>query len=197
MERNEGTNMPVKSTSLALGPVSRFMPRDAAAVATAKAKSTRSATHDAVTYSKRGVAQRVAPIVDDVMPRIRHRAAHAGLRRALASWGARATRLVTNDAFQNGPLRSQAFDRDVRRPHAGRTIGAAIVSAARVLLAWARYVKVRHEQWREARATYESLRHLDDRALRDLGFDRLEISSVAAEVSGRAERTRSLALDTI
>ena len=76
-------------------------------------------------------------------------------------------------------------------------IGAAIVAAARSLLDWGRYVKMRHEQWREARATYESLRHLDDRALRDLGFDRLEIASVAAEASGDAERTRCLSFVAI
>ena len=39
-----------------------------------------------------------------------------------------------------------------------------------------------------------ALRELDDRTLHDLGFDRSEITSVAAEVSGRAEPARMRAL---
>jgi hypothetical protein len=39
-------------------------------------------------------------------------------------------------------------------------------------------------------ATHAALAELDHRALRDLGFDRSEIESVAAEVEGVAERTR-------
>ena len=47
----------------------------------------------------------------------------------------------------------------------------------------------KHEQ--RARATYASLRSLDARVLRDLGFHRSELMSVAAEVAGMAESTRS------
>lgn len=97
----------------------------------------------------------------------------------------------------NGAAVTAAKARSTRSPTYAVAIGAAILAAARGLLDWGRYVKMRHEHWREARATSESLRHLDDRALRDLGFDRLEIASVAAEASGDAERTRCLAFVAI
>jgi uncharacterized protein YjiS (DUF1127 family) len=45
---------------------------------------------------------------------------------------------------------------------------------------------------REARAIYAALVGLDDRTLRDLGFHRSEILSVAAEATGQAEQTRML-----
>ncbi len=48
----------------------------------------------------------------------------------------------------------------------------------------------RHRQRRHARVTYQTLSRLDDHTLRDLGFDRLEISSLAAESSGSVESTR-------
>jgi uncharacterized protein YjiS (DUF1127 family) len=48
----------------------------------------------------------------------------------------------------------------------------------------------RHRQRRQASSLRDALRQLDDHTLRDLGFDRSEISSVVAEVTGEAERTR-------
>jgi uncharacterized protein YjiS (DUF1127 family) len=56
--------------------------------------------------------------------------------------------------------------------------------------AFARRAYVRYRQHREASALRETLRQLDDRMLRDLGFDRSEISSVAAEFTRQAETTR-------
>ena len=47
---------------------------------------------------------------------------------------------------------------------------------------------------RQAAATYAALRELDDHMLHDLGFDRSEVSSVAAESAGEIERTRVRAL---
>jgi uncharacterized protein YjiS (DUF1127 family) len=47
-----------------------------------------------------------------------------------------------------------------------------------------------HRQRRRARVTYDTLSRLDDHSLKDLGFDRLEISSLAAESSGSVESTR-------
>ena len=52
---------------------------------------------------------------------------------------------------------------------------------AAALAAW-------HRQ-RLERATVRTLRTLDDRTLRDLGFHRSEIGGLAAELSGRAEIT--------
>lgn len=50
---------------------------------------------------------------------------------------------------------------------------------------------VRARQRRQARATYLALRNLDARTLRDIGFDRSEILSVAAEVAGIADSNRA------
>ena len=50
--------------------------------------------------------------------------------------------------------------------------------------------RVRMRQRHEARMTSAALRHLDDRTLRDLGFHRLEISSIAAELSRGGDLTR-------
>ena len=50
------------------------------------------------------------------------------------------------------------------------------------------------ERWklqRRAADTRRALERLDARALRDLAVDRSEISSLAAEVAGRAEPTRT------
>ncbi len=58
----------------------------------------------------------------------------------------------------------------------------------------ARLAYARHRQREQARDIYEALRVLDDRALRDLGFHRSEILSVAAKATGAAERTRVRAL---
>ena len=56
--------------------------------------------------------------------------------------------------------------------------------------AFARRAYAGYRQRREANALSDALRQLDDRLLRDLGFDRSEIRSVAAEVTGEAETTR-------
>ena len=69
-----------------------------------------------------------------------------------------------------------------------------IAHAYRVVRRLASRAIERNRQRREAKATYDTLNRLDDRTLRDLGFDRLEISSVAAEASGRVEVTRIHAL---
>jgi uncharacterized protein YjiS (DUF1127 family) len=51
---------------------------------------------------------------------------------------------------------------------------------ARVLADAIRQSLLRFERWRAARRTHASLASLDDRMLRDLGFHRSEISSIAA-----------------
>jgi uncharacterized protein YjiS (DUF1127 family) len=76
------------------------------------------------------------------------------------------------------------------------TLGEIIVVMLQAVGAIARRVHARHKQRREARAIYDALRQLDDRTLHDLGFDRSEMTSVAAEVTGEAERDRVRALLT-
>ena len=70
------------------------------------------------------------------------------------------------------------------------TLAAAVASAVRRL----------HASWsmaRSARATYRALRQLDVRTLHDLGLDRSEMRSVAAEIAGESDRTRVQALRTL
>jgi uncharacterized protein YjiS (DUF1127 family) len=49
---------------------------------------------------------------------------------------------------------------------------------------------------RQARAVRAAFGELDAHTLRDLGLDRSEIGSLAAEVTGEAERTRRLTVLT-
>lgn len=69
-------------------------------------------------------------------------------------------------------------------------LGGIILAAFRAVGAFARRAYLRHRQRQEAKATYDALRQLDDRALHDLGFDRSEIRSIAAEAAGEAEYSR-------
>ena len=82
-----------------------------------------------------------------------------------------------NDAFTLGESIVEAI----------RAIGAIVGAAASRALA-------RYRQRQQAKASYEALSELDDRTLRDLGLDRSELRSVAAEVTGEAERTRVRAI---
>jgi uncharacterized protein YjiS (DUF1127 family) len=76
------------------------------------------------------------------------------------------------------------------RAHRSFTLGEIIIALMQALAAFARQSLARHRQRRRARSTYDALRQLDDRTLRDLGFDRSEIRSVAAEIAREVERTR-------
>lgn len=69
-------------------------------------------------------------------------------------------------------------------------LGEALVAAVRAGSAIARRAYARYRQRRQASAFYDALRQLDDHTLRDLGFDRSELRSVVAEVTGQAEHTR-------
>jgi uncharacterized protein YjiS (DUF1127 family) len=82
------------------------------------------------------------------------------------------------------------------RAHRSFILGEIIVAAIKAAGAIARRAHARHRQRRQARAIYDALRQLDDRTLHDLGFDRSEITSVAAEVTGEAEYTPVRALPT-
>ena len=74
------------------------------------------------------------------------------------------------------------------------TFSTIVVAAIQAVGAIARRAHARHRQRQEAKVIYDTLWDLDDRMLRDLGFDRSEITSLAAEVAGQAERTRVRAL---
>ena len=65
-----------------------------------------------------------------------------------------------------------------------------LIAALRSIGIVARRIYARWRRVRDTRATYYALRELDDRTLRDLGFDRSELTSIAAEASGQAGRTR-------
>jgi uncharacterized protein YjiS (DUF1127 family) len=69
-------------------------------------------------------------------------------------------------------------------------LGEVIIAMIRSVVAVVRGVYAHLQQRRQARAIEDALRELDDHTLRDLGFDRGEIASVAAEATGDAERTR-------
>ncbi|MGE5714749.1 MAG: DUF1127 domain-containing protein [Betaproteobacteria bacterium] len=68
-------------------------------------------------------------------------------------------------------------------------MATASAAAQRLRASWARA--------RSARATYRALRELDARTLHDLGLDRSEMRSVAAEIAGESDRTRAQALRTL
>jgi uncharacterized protein YjiS (DUF1127 family) len=82
------------------------------------------------------------------------------------------------------------------RAHRSLMLGGIVIAAIRAAVAIARRAHARHRKRREAWAVQDALRELDDRTLRDLGFDRSEIRSVSAEMTGEAEHTRMLTLWT-
>src|SRR4051812_18637046 len=76
------------------------------------------------------------------------------------------------------------------RTQRAAALGMLMVATYGTVREWAGRAIERHRQRRHAKVTYDTLSHLDDHTLRDLGFDRLEISSLAAESSGSVESTR-------
>ncbi len=76
------------------------------------------------------------------------------------------------------------------RAYRSLMLGSIIVASIRAVVAIARRAYARHRQRQRASAIYDVLRKIDDRTLRDMGFDRGEIWSVAAEMSGEAQQTR-------
>jgi uncharacterized protein YjiS (DUF1127 family) len=75
-------------------------------------------------------------------------------------------------------------------PGASASAAAVLYPALRRASAWLAQACERYVRRRQARAIFRALHELDDRTLRDLGFHRSEIWSVAAEATGEAEWTR-------
>jgi uncharacterized protein YjiS (DUF1127 family) len=115
-----------------------------------------------------------------------------------APWGR--TRLlqtdlaITDTAASARPTSYELYH--AARAHRAFVLGGIIVAAIGAAATIARRAYARHRQRRQASAFYDALCQLDDRTLRDLGFDRSEIRSVAAEVTGEAECTRVRVLRT-
>jgi len=79
------------------------------------------------------------------------------------------------------------------RRYRALVLGALAAAAIQGAIVIARRVYARLRQRWQARATYESLQQLGDYELRDLGFHRSELESIAAEVTGAVEPTRTRA----
>lgn len=71
-----------------------------------------------------------------------------------------------------------------------RRVGELAAAAGHFLAGHLRRLLANYRQSRQTHATYRALSRLDARALRDIGFDRSEIRSVAAEAGGLAAVTR-------
>ncbi len=98
--------------------------------------------------------------------------------------------VATGDtAFSAQPTSDQVFQ--AARVHRALTVGRIIVAALHAVGAIARRAHARYRRHRQAKAIYDALEQLDDRTLHDLGFERSEIWSVAAEATGEAEYTRA------
>ncbi|HSV17533.1 MAG TPA: DUF1127 domain-containing protein [Casimicrobiaceae bacterium] len=76
-------------------------------------------------------------------------------------------------------------------PPPGARVRAFVLDAWRTLCAGLHALRARRRRSRDARAVYDALRQLDDRALHDLGFDRSELTSVAREATAGADYARA------
>ena len=70
------------------------------------------------------------------------------------------------------------------------SLAAILLSALEATAAAGIRTYWRYRRWQRANAAYEALRGLDDHTLRDLGFDRSEARSVAAEFVDEADDAR-------
>ncbi len=75
-------------------------------------------------------------------------------------------------------------------------LGEILAAMASAVVDLGRDLHARGARRRQARAVRAAFGELDAHTLRDLGLDRSEIGSLAAEVTGDAERTRRLAVLT-
>lgn len=77
--------------------------------------------------------------------------------------------------------------RALRSANLRQLLGAAYLA----ITGWMRQTLAEWKRRRHAHATLAALRGLDARMLRDLGFHRSELMSVAAEIAGAADSTRT------
>lgn len=104
--------------------------------------------------------------------------------------------VATLDSMIRGAVRRRVAEHTGSPPalpaRGGRSfpLQAFFVAAIRAARAFARRAYARHQQHRQMKSIGDLLRGLDDHTLRDLGFHRSEIWSVAAEMAGAAECTR-------
>ena len=80
----------------------------------------------------------------------------------------------------------------VARAYRSYAFGEITVAVVTTMVEGVLEMLARWQQYRQARDIRRALAELDDRTLHDLGLYRGEIGSVAAELSGTAERTRML-----
>lgn len=92
------------------------------------------------------------------------------------------------DAGSARPTRYELYH--AARAYRSFTLGEIVAAVMQAVAAFARRALALYAQHQRARSLYDALSQLDDRTLRDLGFDRSEIRSVVAELAGKAERTR-------
>lgn len=121
---------------------------------------------------------------------------NVGSRNPRASNDARITHHVDDarrdldpDALRWNRLDSYALMREAQAAR-DRLLGDLVAAGARFVAASLTRACERYLRRRKTRAIYGALHELDDRTLRDLGFHRCEIWSVAAEATGEAEWTR-------
>jgi uncharacterized protein YjiS (DUF1127 family) len=90
------------------------------------------------------------------------------------------------------PPEPAPLDTPTRTAAAGSEVPATTGPRAALVACrdFVRRLAVRIAQYRAARCTVVALHDLDSRTLRDLGFDRSEIGSVAGEAAGLADATR-------
>jgi uncharacterized protein YjiS (DUF1127 family) len=77
------------------------------------------------------------------------------------------------------------------REHRSYQLREIVNAALQAVGDFVRQMITRWKRQQQARATYLALRGLDSHILRDLGFHRSELLSVAAEAVGHADSTRA------
>src|SRR5262245_4248559 len=102
------------------------------------------------------------------------------------------SKLTATMGSNKSHLSTLAFD-SMGSGHVGagpNTLDGIVADTIRAAARLVQQLRARRLERRRMWESYNELRGLDDHTLRDLGFHRSELMSVAAEVSGAAERTR-------